>query len=97
MPRRREHRDGVWVDIDEWQSHRYSASPFDMVGRPVSRGDWLVKVDQSGNQADLEVRRVREVVDGRVYLGTSQVHIRYPGRCLIVNPGVNEFPWAGVV
>ena len=33
----------------------------------------------------------------RVYLGDSKVPVEYPGRCLIVGPGLNGLPWAGVV
>lgn len=59
-------------------------APVDMTGRPIRPGDWLVKSFQSGRSSNIEVRMVREVRNGRVYLGDSKVPVTWPGRTLVL-------------
>lgn len=82
---------GEWPDrqtvpIDEWVGDWLSEEPFDMTGRPLEPGQWVVKATTSGRAANLEVRRVDRVENGRVYLGKdNKRRVDYPGRLLILD------------
>lgn len=96
MTRRSEYRVDRHVELDQWEGDWSGTDPVDMTGRPISSGDWLVKAFKGGRACNIEVRRVREVRDGRVYMGDSNTPMWYPGRTLIVGPSYSGLPWAGV-
>lgn len=57
----------------------------DKVGHVIEPGMLVVKPKTSGRSALLEIRTVREIRDGKLYLDDSHVAIQYPGRLLVIN------------
>lgn len=70
--------------LDEWEGDWTSTELKDMTGREFKPGDWVCKSYKSGQCTNLEIRKVREIKDGKLYLSESRVPVVYPGRMLIL-------------
>lgn len=89
--------DGRWGSLERvpmagWESRYKNCDTelTDMVGREIKDGDWLCRARVANHTAIIEVRYVREIKDGKIYLDESRVPLQYPGRTLIVNHEVSE-------
>jgi hypothetical protein len=57
----------------------------DHVGHVIEEGMLVVKPRSLGSSAALEIRTVREIKKGKIYLDDSNSPIIYPGRLLVIN------------
>lgn len=73
------------VDLDEWEAAWTDTDPVDAAGHPLAPGQYVVRAIPGGRAVNIEIRRVREVRAGKVYLNTSKVPVVYPCRMLIVD------------
>jgi hypothetical protein len=73
------------VEIDEWEAPWTDTDTVDAAGRQLAPGQYVVRAIPGGRAVNIEIRRVREIKDGRVYLNTSKTPIIYPCRVLIVD------------
>ena len=64
------------ISVDQWEGNWLGQDPYDMTGREIRPGDWLVKTFQSGRSCNLEIKRVREV---RVIKPRSDFDERFGG------------------
>lgn len=65
----------------DWRSSKL----LDMLGKPFTIGDHVVKAYSSGRAVNLTRGIVTRIEDGKMYLDNSHVAIHFPGRLLIIN------------
>lgn len=61
----------------------------DMLDKTFKVGDRVARAYTSGRSANLELRTVTKIADGKLWLDNSHVPINYPGRLLIIT-GLTE-------
>ena len=81
-----------YTPIDEWEGTWMSTELVDIQGRPYEAGQYVAKAYTSGRAVNIEVRRVREIRDGKLYLNESKVPIVFPGRMVILPDWDPETP-----
>jgi hypothetical protein len=77
--------EGVQVELEEWEAPWMDTETVDAAGRQLEAGQYVVRAIPCSRAVSIEVRRVREVKNGKVYLNTSKTAIIYPCRMLILD------------
>lgn len=68
----------------------------DMYKQPLSVGDLVAKPAMSGRSAYIQVRRITEIVDGKIRLDGSNPFVQCPERLMKLKENYEmrkEFPW----
>jgi hypothetical protein len=74
--------EGNNMEKEDWDRQN-SSELVDFSGREIVVGDCLIRAD-SFWKGFIKRDKVTKIVDGRMFLGDSNVPIQFPGRCVLI-------------